>query len=84
MESTLEHRIRQRAYEIWQAHGQTDGKADEHWLAAEREVMASMTAPSPVLDMSVPSKAKKRRAASSRPAQPVASKSNPSALERMN
>ena len=84
MESTLEYRIRQRAYEIWQAHGQTDGKADEHWLAAEREVMASMAAPTPVLETSVPSKAKKRRAASGRPAQAVASKGKPAALERMN
>jgi hypothetical protein len=41
MEQTLEHRIRQRAYEIWHAHGQTEGKADEHWLAAEREVLSS-------------------------------------------
>ena len=80
----LEHRIRQRAYEIWQAHGQTDGKADEHWLAAEREVVASMTVQTPALDTSAPSKAKSRRAASSRPAQRAASKSKPSVMERMN
>jgi hypothetical protein len=42
MEQTLEHRIRQRAYEIWHAHGRTDGKAAEHWLAAEREVLSSL------------------------------------------
>jgi hypothetical protein len=41
MEQTLELRIRQRAYEIWHANGCTEGKADEHWLAAEREVLAS-------------------------------------------
>jgi hypothetical protein len=41
MEQTLEHRIRQRAYEIWHADGRAEGKADEHWLAAEREVLAS-------------------------------------------
>jgi hypothetical protein len=41
MEQTLEHRIRQRAYEIWHADGCAEGKADEHWLAAEREVLAS-------------------------------------------
>jgi hypothetical protein len=45
MENTLEHRIRQRAYEIWHAHGGADGKANEHWLAAEREVLSSLHAP---------------------------------------
>ena len=41
MEQALELRIRQRAYEIWHANGCADGKSDEHWLAAEREVLAS-------------------------------------------
>jgi hypothetical protein len=41
MEHALEHRIRQRAYEIWHAHGQAHGNADEHWLTAEREVMSA-------------------------------------------
>jgi hypothetical protein len=41
MEQTLEHRIRERAYEIWHANGQADGKAHEHWLAAELEVLSS-------------------------------------------
>lgn len=41
MEQALELRIRQRAYEIWHANGCTEGKSDEHWLAAEREVLAS-------------------------------------------
>jgi hypothetical protein len=45
MQLTLEHRIRERAYEIWHAHGQLDGKADEHWLAAEREVLSSLSTP---------------------------------------
>ena len=30
--------IRQRAYEIWQAEGQPDGRALEHWCRAEAEV----------------------------------------------
>ena len=41
MEPTLEHRIRQRAYEIWHGNGCAEGRADEHWLAAEREVLAA-------------------------------------------
>ncbi len=31
--------IRQRAYELWQAHGCPDGKAEEYWFAAEREML---------------------------------------------
>ncbi len=29
--------IRQRTYEIWQAEGQPDGRALEHWCRAEAE-----------------------------------------------
>jgi hypothetical protein len=38
MDQNLENRIRERAYEIWTAHGYADGQADQHWLAAEREI----------------------------------------------
>ncbi len=38
MERSLEVRIRERAYEIWNAHGCPEGNADEHWLTAEREL----------------------------------------------
>jgi len=40
MEPSLEQRIRERAYEIWNASGPEDGRADEHWLSAERELLA--------------------------------------------
>jgi hypothetical protein len=45
MDRTLESRIRERAYEIWTAHGCVDGQADHHWLAAEREILAAVTIP---------------------------------------
>jgi hypothetical protein len=35
----LENRIRERAYEIWAAHGYVHGQADQHWLVAEREIL---------------------------------------------
>lgn len=38
MDQDLTHRIRERAYEIWAASGFNDGRADQHWLAAEREL----------------------------------------------
>jgi hypothetical protein len=41
MEPAVEQRIRERAYEIWNATGREDGRADEHWLSAERELLAS-------------------------------------------
>ncbi len=64
MESTLQHRIRERAYEIWQAHGQADGKADEHWRLAERAVLSSLRAPAS--DASPSHKAQKRARTGSR------------------
>ena len=39
MNQSLKNRISERAYEIWAAHGRADGQADQHWLAAEREVL---------------------------------------------
>jgi hypothetical protein len=35
-----EHRIRERAYAIWEAEGRPEGKEVEHWLRAEAEVAA--------------------------------------------
>jgi hypothetical protein len=56
--TSLERRIRERAYEIWNADGRADGKANEHWLAAEREVLSSLSALAPVAD--VPSQRQSR------------------------
>jgi hypothetical protein len=44
MELSLQHRIRQRAYEIWETGGQLDGQAEHDWLAAEREVLEQTNA----------------------------------------
>lgn len=60
MEHTLEHRIRERAYEIWHAHGQVDGQANEHWLTAEREVLSSLRVHAPACSAEVPAKPQKR------------------------
>jgi Protein of unknown function (DUF2934) len=42
MQQDLSERIRERAYEIWIASGHRDGKADQHWLAAEQEILSSL------------------------------------------
>lgn len=31
-------KIRQRAYAIWESEGRPQGRAEEHWTAAEREL----------------------------------------------
>ena len=68
MQQTLEHRIRERAYQIWHANGQADGRANEHWLAAEREVLSSLRIDSAALEASAPAKSQKRARAASRKA----------------
>ena len=44
MDQNLERLIRERAYEIWASRGCEHGQADQHWLAAEREISTASTA----------------------------------------
>jgi hypothetical protein len=44
MNPNLETLIRERAYEIWTSRGCVHGQADQHWLAAEREILTASTA----------------------------------------
>jgi hypothetical protein len=44
MDQSQENRIRERAYEIWTANGCVHGQAEQHWLAAEREVLTTSMA----------------------------------------
>jgi len=39
--SNLGEAIRERAYHLWIADGQPEGKADIHWLNAQREIFAT-------------------------------------------
>lgn len=36
--SDHEHRIRERAYALWEKHGMPSGKAHDHWEQASREI----------------------------------------------
>ena len=47
MDDALECLIRERAYEIWNTTGRPDGRAEQHWLLAEREVRAMLVTESP-------------------------------------
>ena len=40
MNEDLERKIRDRAYQLWEAEGQPYGRSDEHWQEARRQVMA--------------------------------------------
>jgi Protein of unknown function (DUF2934) len=37
----LEQATRERAYHLWIADGCRDGNADDHWLNAQRELLAA-------------------------------------------
>lgn len=44
MTEELQQRIRDLAYMMWESAGRQNGAAVEYWLAAEREVMATIQA----------------------------------------
>ena len=51
----LEQRIRERAYALWQSDGSPDGRADDYWDRARRQLEAEsdpdapdMISPAPV------------------------------------
>jgi Protein of unknown function (DUF2934) len=44
-----EDKIRQRAYELWEKSGKTDGSEMDFWLQAEREIAAE-SSPEPPQD----------------------------------
>ena len=45
MSQELEQRIRERAYELWAMSGYSHGQDEEHWCAAEREIVAAVHVP---------------------------------------
>jgi hypothetical protein len=64
MDHNLENLIRERAYEIWISRGCVHGQADQHWLAAEREILTESTAtlsgkPAPQKQRRLPARSKR-------------------------
>jgi hypothetical protein len=41
MMQDLDQAIRERAYHLWIESGRDDGKADAHWLTAQREILSA-------------------------------------------
>jgi DUF2934 family protein len=39
--TNLEEAIRERAYHLWTADGQPEGRAEIHWLKAQREILTT-------------------------------------------
>jgi hypothetical protein len=62
MDRTIEHRIRERAYEIWLAGGCVSGEEHQNWLAAEREILAQALRVSPAPAQTPKGKRRKPRA----------------------
>ena len=60
MEQALQRRIRERAYELWNAGGRVEGQADHDWLVAEREVLSEMSREIAVIQ-TVPAKPRLRK-----------------------
>ena len=58
-------KIRQRAYEIWDREGRQEGRADDHWLQAEREIGVPSGEKN---ETGVPAQAKKRGNGAAKPA----------------
>jgi hypothetical protein len=46
----LEEAIRERAYHLWLADGQPEGKAEVHWMNAQHEILATSVATAAVAD----------------------------------
>ena len=78
----FEQQVRERAYSIWEGEGRVFGRADEHWLMAEAELV-STRGPAPVYvqpttaDLSLspsPAKVLKPRASRGAAAKAVADK----------
>lgn len=44
MNDEREERIRRRAYQLWEDDGAPEGKADEYWSRAERQIAAEYDA----------------------------------------
>jgi hypothetical protein len=44
-ETTIEDRVRDRAYALWERDGRPDGRSDEYWQQARSEVEAEEAEP---------------------------------------
>jgi hypothetical protein len=57
----LEEAIRERAYHLWVADGQPDGKAEVHWMHAQYEILEASVANPAVADIAATKPARRVR-----------------------
>ncbi len=71
----LEEAIRERAYHLWIADGQPDGKADIYWLNAQHEILTtsveSLASTAAAVDTVATKPAKRARVAGQKPKFPL-------------
>ncbi len=51
---TLEQRVRERAYALWQSEGSPEGRADEFWDLARRQLEAESDPDAPDMVSTAP------------------------------
>lgn len=75
MTEELQQRIRDLAYMMWESAGRQNGAAVEYWLAAEREVVATLQAATErMMPSSKPAGKAAAKAKADAPAAPAAAK----------
>ena len=62
----LEEAIRERAYQLWIADGQPEGKADIHWLNAQHEILTASVNSFAAVEVTATKPARRSRSAKSR------------------
>jgi hypothetical protein len=62
MTDDFEKLVRERAYQLWEQEGRCDGRAEEHWHAAHRELASRSEAPpaAPANEPAAPASGAKR------------------------
>jgi hypothetical protein len=45
MTTSLEQQVRERAFHLWEQDGRPHGRADHHWLMAERDIRTAVAQP---------------------------------------
>ncbi|WP_224014734.1 MULTISPECIES: DUF2934 domain-containing protein [Paraburkholderia] len=60
MNDEREARIRQRAYQLWEDDGAPEGRSDEYWGRAEKQVAAEYDAEGEVPDIATDQAGKRR------------------------
>lgn len=84
MDETVERRIRDRAYRIWEEEGQPAGRDVDHWLRAAQEIAAEAhgsSGPDKATDKATPPAAETAEAKPSKAKRPRAQKSKDAAGE---